>query len=515
MPSPRKASLTPVVGELAARPVGEARGVGAGSSDGLGAWIWSSRTISRRALAGPHGSSPETRRYCLQPRQFPAVSTSTDIWLRPRGKLLQTGLHRGFCGTTEASSSRRSRGHRSPDGTPARSFIEDWSTHPGQFAQHAQNISEPTSGIVAGVSDRVVVHGRAVELSRQAAGMTQAELANAAGLSQGFISKLERGGGEVADDMALHIADALHIPLTLLTVDETELVGAGSTSHHRRRSSRITALAARRVDALSHLTSLSVNRLMSLDGASRPPLPEVVDPVEAALYVRSVSRSGDDPIDSVVALVEKLGVVVVRRDLGSVAQDGVSLVRPGSAPALIVDRALPGDRQRFTVAHELGHVLLHHQRFDITDSEAEAEANRFAGSLLFPPEAALGQLKDLSPRRFSYLLKLKQEWGVSMASLIEQARVNDLLDATMYRRMRMTLSDRGWNRVEPGPLDAEVPGALPAVLDRQLDECGRSVPDLAEVALMNPAAFTKVYLAHRGGAATSTEQDVVAAGGLG
>jgi Zn-dependent peptidase ImmA (M78 family)/transcriptional regulator with XRE-family HTH domain len=345
--------------------------------------------------------------------------------------------------------------------------------------------------------------------------MTQAELAKAAALSQGFISKLEKGGGEVADDMALRIAGALHIPLPLLTVDETELVGAGSTSHHRRRSSRITALAARRVDALSHLTSLSVNRLMSLDGASSPQLPELVDPVEAALRVRSVSGLGDGPIDSVVALAERLGVVVVRRNLGSVSQDGVSLVRPGSAPVLIVDRALPGDRQRFTVAHELGHVLLHHQRLDITDSEAEAEANRFAGSLLFPPAAALKQLGDLHPRRFSYLLELKQEWGVSMAALIEQARANDLLDSTLYRRMRMTLSDRGWNRVEPGPLDAEVPGVLPAVLDRQLDERGCSIPDLAEVALMNAAAFTKVYLAHRGGAAPGTKQDVVAAGGLG
>ena len=104
---------------------------------------------------------------------------------------------------------------------------------------------------------------------------------------------------------------------------------------------------------------------------------------------------------------------------------------------------------------------------------------------------------------------------MSMAALIEQARANDLLDSTVYRRMRMTLSDRGWNRVEPGPLGAEVPSALPATLDRQLDERGCSIPDLAEVALMNTAAFTKVYLSHRGGAATGTKQDVVAAGGLG
>ena len=158
--------------------------------------------------------------------------------------------------------------------------------------------------------------------------MTQAELAKTAALSQGFISKLESGGGEVPDDMARRVADALHVPVPLLTVDETELVGAGSTSHHRRRSSRITALAARRVDALSHLTSLSVNRLMSLDGESGPKLPDVMDPVEAALRIRSVAGRGDGPIDNVVALAENLGVVVIRRDLGSVAQDGVSLVRP-------------------------------------------------------------------------------------------------------------------------------------------------------------------------------------------
>lgn len=96
-------------------------------------------------------------------------------------------------------------------------------------------------------------------------------------------------------------------------------------------------------------------------------------------------------------LLERQGVLLA----GAPAEEHVSgflLRRVGEAPVIGFNSALPPVRQRFIVAHELGHLLLHHKsglhvdrsvvkdKGDATDApdEEEVEANRFAAELLMP-----------------------------------------------------------------------------------------------------------------------------------
>lgn len=354
--------------------------------------------------------------------------------------------------------------------------------------------------------DGAQVRAAAVTTARQGAGLTQTELAEASGISQGFVSKIENGQAEVDGTVAAALAEALKVPGALLAVGEDELAGEPTVSFHRRRRSKVSAAAARRVDALARLTAITVHRLLpQRSGLVHVPADigsgagPATDPAAAAAWVRAAAGLGAGPVKDMIDLVEQLGVVVVRRDLGTEAQDGVSLGQAFGGPVVLVSDAISGDRGRLTGGHELGHILLHRgtRVLDMDPDDVEREATRFATHLLMPPEVARRELAGLHPRAFSRLAELKSEWGVSMAALIEHAKSLDLLESDIHRRMRITLSQRGWHRREPGNTPVEAPHVLPATLDDLLDRRGYTEDRLAEQGLMQPESFRRAYLQHR------------------
>ena len=344
--------------------------------------------------------------------------------------------------------------------------------------------------------------GLPVAIARQAKGWTQNQLAEAAGLSQGYVSKVESDRTQLETDGAIAISAALGVPLDLLGVPEQDLGGDLGCIHHRRRRSKIPASAARTVSAVTQLSGLTVSRINALTDLSLPAQIDEnspADPMAAALWLRSAIGNHDEPIQSIISLAESLGVRVLRRSLGTNLQDGVSLARPHDLSLIIVNAGLPGDRERYTVAHELGHLLMHSMKnnLDVDPAVAEIEANRFAGALLFPPSVAENELKGLTARDFKRLFTLKEVWGVSMGALIEQAKLVGAVNETDHRHLRITLSERGWHRSEPGTVVNDKVVAIPSAVDQLLDLKGLSVLEAAATALMRPETFIRIYMQHR------------------
>jgi Zn-dependent peptidase ImmA (M78 family) len=110
---------------------------------------------------------------------------------------------------------------------------------------------------------------------------------------------------------------------------------------------------------------------------------------------------------------------------------------------------------RYTLAHELGHLVLHSQR-RFVDVEAEEEANRFAGAFMLPAERMREALGSLVPtlRTFQYM---KAHWGVSMQAIIMRGADLGLLDANRKRSLFKQLSARQWRKSEPVTVHREEP----------------------------------------------------------
>jgi Zn-dependent peptidase ImmA (M78 family) len=119
-------------------------------------------------------------------------------------------------------------------------------------------------------------------------------------------------------------------------------------------------------------------------------------------------------------------------------------------------KGVPGDRIRFNVAHELGHLALHPP--GRTGRDVEAEADAFAAELLTPLHA----MSSAMPKNptLSSLAMLKTQWGVSVKSLVRRARELDVIDRDRAVGLYKQISARGWNKQEPGHVPQEKPRAF-------------------------------------------------------
>src|SRR5260221_981444 len=113
------------------------------------------------------------------------------------------------------------------------------------------------------------------------------------------------------------------------------------------------------------------------------------------------------PVQNLTAALETAGAIVIHSALGGCSVSGVTISVPGLLPIIVLNNDQPADRMRFTLAHEIGHLVMH--RFPNPDMERQA--NDFASALLMPAadiKPALSGRLDL--RR---LAACKTDWRVS------------------------------------------------------------------------------------------------------
>ena len=188
------------------------------------------------------------------------------------------------------------------------------------------------------------------------------------------------------------------------------------------------------------------------DDAENPhAIEEFVQEVRAALGLPL-----DSPVGNAIRAAEKLGCVVLPLSDEVGRHLGISQYI-NSVPYIRVSRRrpnVPGDRQRFTVAHELGHLALHAQTPPPTSTDdarrLEAQAHRFAGALLTPHQALLDDLDALGGRvTLTTLQSLKANWGVAIKMLVVRLRQLDRITSDQATALYKQISKRGWNSGEP------------------------------------------------------------------
>jgi len=223
------------------------------------------------------------------------------------------------------------------------------------------------------------------------------------------------------------------------------------------------------------------------------PVATVADAEQAAEHLRTWWELDDHPIDSLVQTAEDRQVVVVgwKRHTGKF--DGLSgwcQRRPVTVISTLVD----ADRRRFTLAHELGHLVM--DTHTVTDKEAERLAHRFAAALLVPAERAR---YELGTRRTSLdwneLAILKRKYGLSMAAWIYRAKDLDIITDHYAKRLFQQLSERGWRTHEPVGYSAdETPLKMEQMAHRAVaeglispDQIRRVYPDWFEPKVSAPS----------------------------
>ncbi|GGX68806.1 hypothetical protein GCM10007392_40560 [Saccharospirillum salsuginis] len=182
-------------------------------------------------------------------------------------------------------------------------------------------------------------------------------------------------------------------------------------------------------------------------------LPEKVtnyDAIEAiAIQVRQAWALGLNPIPEMIDTLESKGIMIITTDVESKKKfDGLA-GSIGDTPVVVISSYQPGDRQRFTLAHELGHLVLHGRLGPELDEEKAC--NHFAGAFLLPKPALQQQIgthrRALEPRE---LFILKHEFGISMMAILVRVGQCEVITQSLQKRYYMTFSKQGWRTEEPG-----------------------------------------------------------------
>ncbi|QHY97265.1 Helix-turn-helix protein [Streptomyces sp. S4.7] len=314
-------------------------------------------------------------------------------------------------------------------------------------------------------------------------GLTQGELAQAAGVSQPLISQIQKGIKLVTDDVLVRIAEATGTPMSFFDVDPSDL--PADTLLFRKKASA-SAKEVSRVEATVREAYRVSVRLMTDTKVRRTSLPRAEgditsDDIEdlAAQTRAALGIGADGVIGHVIRACERAGIPVVPLMLVDsqgqgedivVGHSGASCWRGTSEPSMIsYFSAGSGDRQRFTTAHELGHLVLHPARRNGLDSKrAESEAHRFAGAFLLPRERAAEAFNG--PLMLREFAALKKRWGVSIQALINRAYDLGHIDQTRRESLYKQLGARGWRTSEPVVVHAEQPTLMRAMLGRKYGE---------------------------------------------
>jgi Zn-dependent peptidase ImmA (M78 family) len=190
---------------------------------------------------------------------------------------------------------------------------------------------------------------------------------------------------------------------------------------------------------------------LRLPAVDLPEFEPGTEPEVAANAVRERWGLGSGPVVSVVGLLERKGVIVSRLPAATDELDAFSCWIGRRPFIVLVSNKEAADRARFDAAHELAHLLIHHDAKP-GDAVVEREAHRFAAEFLAPEQAIRREL----PLRVDWrqLAQLKVRWGVSLAMLLRRMRDLGVISDASYRRGMMDLSRRGWRRDEPVDLGA-------------------------------------------------------------
>jgi Zn-dependent peptidase ImmA (M78 family) len=331
-------------------------------------------------------------------------------------------------------------------------------------------------------------------LAREIRGLTQKQLSDATGIDQGRISRYEGGLKAIPEDELQILAETLSFPLPFFLSDGKRLgVEAGELFHRKRQT--VSMSEQKRIDGLINLYRLGMETLLNAVEFEAPySIPQYKlnksngNAEQIAGMVRAAWKMPSGPITNLIARLEAASCMVFRVDFGTDKIDeAVQWIKP-LPPIILVNSRSPGDRLRFSLAHALGHLVMHYN--DVPYIEMEAEADQFASAFLMPAEDIR---MELPPVTIDHMLQLKPSWKVSMQALIRRARDIGEINERRYTSLFEMLSRAGYRKKEPQPIQAENPEQVKNLLALYKTELGYSDAELASLVNLQPNDFRAWY----------------------
>jgi len=336
--------------------------------------------------------------------------------------------------------------------------------------------------------------GKRLKQARDALGLSLRglEAAIQSQVSAQAIGKYERNEMMPGSTVLLALAKALKVtPEYLLSSSEIELEGIDFRKEPQagaKEERAVQAIVLDKVERYLEIEELLPNADQKWSAPIRDEftINRIEDAERAADTLREIWELGIDPIPLMAELLEEKGIKVVALDLPEEVHGSKAFVkrkRKDSVPVVVVNQKSNGERQRFTLAHELAHLVL---RFSsMSELDQEKAANRFAGAFLMAREMMISLLGEsrtsISPGE---LAELKKIFKVSIAALVVRCGQLGILTKAAYARLFGEIKALGWNSSssnEPNKFAPEIPQRMERLCLRAVAENAISESKAAEL----------------------------------
>ena len=290
--------------------------------------------------------------------------------------------------------------------------------------------------------------GERIKQARKASRLSQRDLAAQVQVSAMAISKYERDQAVPGSEVLLRLAQALNTSVDFFFRPAGPEVQLQAYRKH-------ASLSVKAQEALQACIQDWLERYLAVEGffphqdikLELPRYPvSAFDEIEmAANHLRATWQLGLDPIENLTQLLEDRGLKVGL--ISGFDHFDACTFMANQVPVIVTKGGLPGDRQRFNLGHELGHLVL-----DVDEAlDGEKAANRFVGAFLAPASAVQFELgRQRSTLDMNELYLLKHKYGLSMQAWIFRAQDLGILSTSAAQTLFRKFSTRGWHKQEPG-----------------------------------------------------------------
>lgn len=297
-----------------------------------------------------------------------------------------------------------------------------------------------------------------LRLYREYIGFSQKKFADFLGISQTVISKIEKGLRPLDEEVVEKLSSSVNKNFFTQNIENLNL------KIYYRQSSSTAKSTSDLFESRLTLIANHISHFLEEIEAPENKIPNVdlndfgLDPEALAIEVRHLFGLGIAPIKDIVELLEAKGVFIHFFDYPFVTPenktlDGVSFYIKGS-PVILINNKIQNARKVFTIAHELGHLIMHSNFIVESIRDEEAEANKFASEFIAPKRALVGEFSRLTTEK---LFMLKAYWKMSVGALLYKAKQTSLTP-DQYRRWVTQLSK--YRKHEPHDIELSYPKNL-------------------------------------------------------
>jgi Zn-dependent peptidase ImmA (M78 family)/DNA-binding XRE family transcriptional regulator len=338
------------------------------------------------------------------------------------------------------------------------------------------------------------VNPNMIILARESRGWNQAELAEKIGMSPTNLSKIERNDIGIQKEVLETIADQTSFPIQFFYQPGTIL--PENLSYRKRETvaqKLITPINAqiniirRHIQFLTTVLNIESRELINL------PVTNIQTPEKIANKLRQIWHIDSEVIDNMTKTIEDNRIVIGSFDFGTERVDSRTILTDQKLPIIFFNKNLLGDRQRFTLAYEVGQLIMHTFNIVAPGRDISHEANAFAAEFLMPAKYIKEDFKN--GVTIPILGELKRKWKVSMIALLYRADDLGFLTPNQKRYLIQQFNQLKIRRREPIELD--IPTEEPRLIKRWIadyrSKTKLGVVEMAALLCLNVDEFLELY----------------------